>query len=165
MEVTCICSNTPQHNSLNKFLIKGKNVISQIYLWTIFRNKIQITQKQLISISPQHSTKYYMPKLSKKARNWKWNEEENERQWDNTNIYMENLQGDKKPWFQTNKKFYYEKQSRCTRIYLVQDLQSLMDYLISTFTPHQHSFIFKNMLGVLPKLDLILLLETPSRRK
>ena len=71
----------------------------------------------------------------------------------------------KKPWFQTNKKFYYEKQSRCTRIYLVQDLQSLMDYLISTFTPHHHSFIFKNMLGVLPKLDLILLLETPSRRK
>ena len=97
MQVTCICSNTPQHNSLNKFLIKGKNVISQIYLWTIFRNKIQITQKQLISISPQHSTKYYMPKLSKKARNWKGNEEENERQWDNTKIYMENLQGGKKP--------------------------------------------------------------------
>ena len=65
----------------------------------------------------------------------------------------------------TNKIFYYEEQSRCTRIYLVQDLQSPMNYLISTFTPHHHSFIFKNMLGVLPKLDLILLLETPSRRK
>ena len=65
----------------------------------------------------------------------------------------------------TNKKFQYEEQSRCTWIYLTQDLQSLTDYLTSTFSPHHHAFIFKNMFGVLPKLDLNLLLETPWRRR
>ena len=65
----------------------------------------------------------------------------------------------------TNKKFPYEEQSRCTWIYLTQDFQSLTDYLTRTFSPHHHAFIFKNMFGVLSKLDLDLLLETPSRRR
>ena len=65
----------------------------------------------------------------------------------------------------TNKKFQYEEQSRCTWIYLTQDLQSFTDYLTSTFSPHHYIFIFRNMLGVFPKFDLSLLLEASSRRK
>ena len=71
----------------------------------------------------------------------------------------------KKPWAYNQSKIHFEVQSRCTRIYLAQDLQSLIDYLTNTFSPLHHAFIFKNMLGVLPKLDLGLLLEVPSRRK
>ena len=65
----------------------------------------------------------------------------------------------------TDKKIHYEKQSRCISIYRTQDLQSLMDYLTSAFSDHHYAFIFRNMLGVIPKLDLNFLLETPSRRK
>lgn len=65
----------------------------------------------------------------------------------------------------TDKKFHYEDQSRCIRIYLAQDFQSLTNYLKSTFSPHHHAFIFKNMLGVLSKFDLGLLLEDPLKRK
>ena len=64
-----------------------------------------------------------------------------------------------------DKKFHYEEQSRCTRIYQAQDLQSLMDYLTNTFSPHHHIVIFRNMLGVLPRLDFDLLHEASSRRK
>ena len=52
----------------------------------------------------------------------------------------------------TDKKIHYEKQSRCISIYRTQDLQSLMDYLTSAFSHHHYAFIFRNMLGVLPKL-------------
>ena len=40
-----------------------------------------------------------------------------------------------------------------------------MNYLTSTFSPLNPTFIFRNMLGVLPKLELDLLLEVPLRRK
>ena len=78
---------------------------------------------------------------------------------------MENLQRVKKTMSLQPIKNPLEEQSRCTRIYLAQDLQSFTDYLKSTFSPHQDVFIFRNMLGVLPNHDLDLLLEAPLRGK
>ena len=75
-----------------------------------------------------------------------------------TKIYVENLLRDIKKKQKknelTDKKFHYEKQLRCTRICLAQDLQSFTDYLTSIFTPLHHVFIFRNMLGVLPAFYL-----------